>query len=913
MNENIQNIVLICLGVLLVVVVILIISSAVKKSSKKTNTKYSCVEDKCVVTKGGKYSSKNCNNECGGKNPDDNSDDNSNDNTDDNSNDNTDDNSNDNSDDNNFIPGDNSTYSINFPEDKEPDYGKDSCEKDPKTGEVDKGSERYHCSLKTGECVKNKKNRCLPGGYVNDFCDYNCDKLYPYPENLGNFYTCSKDNQCIQYNLGGAYTKNNCENACSNTYKLVVDAYNLKTFKQHFVWDNPSGIKEGPDPTGGGVSYAYGLINYHISAEGEPTADKTWDYTARILEEPEVKFDVKYDSKDPTKIVDHSAIYTEATKGTIPKYIPMQYIRYKKGLKKPTVPRDGLSQNTSPKSADGLDHAQIWDDYIKELKEFEDKKSYWGEIGENPTSKELLSETKDGKIKISLAYNRLLDPSTIGGPRFSSKKFFRGGLFVFDVEQVPRGCTVWPALWLNGFVGGKEQYHVTGDEKVDRDSMNKILMTMGQDPIEKYTYDNLKGVYNHACKDKADRWMDVRDEADFRDNPEPIISTYAGKNIYPMAWPGGGEIDILEEQNFSVTNLLSVHGGPNCQVSFPKGLLSRNPALSTNANNDPEIGSALQYGDEGINTRSRAQILNWPDDSLRSVCGGTTCRNNTNPLFDGDSTKGIPAWNDSTNRMETTEPQNCNSAIKGASGDAQIIIPNGYGKPFNDNKGGVYGVHWIPKEKMYIYFWPRNIFSEDDLKKNGGPLSYEPTPDKWEVYQTGSGSSTPVRVLIGPYILNNSIHGDKVITEACDFNFQAIILNITLGGDWGGNVWRGNGCDYDNYVAATAENPMQHPFAGAKMGSNPPEWGTANSIEEPGYPYWRNYVRNCVADVPVYDNKMQKIRENPNDPTSRIIKSREYNKCRGGPDGDNILGKEADFIIRSIKVFQNPATDDTLW
>ena len=265
MNQNMRNIILICLGVLLVVVIILIISSVVKKSSTNsvTSTKYSCQEDKCVVTKGGKYSSKNCNNECVGKTP---------------------------------TPSPTPTptpvptptptpvptpvapgsnpYTINFPQDVDPDYGVDKCETGT-DGIVDAGSDRWHCSIANGTCTKDTKKRCLPGGYVNPVCDFNCVPLYNYPENLGTFYTC-KDNACVPY-IGGAFTTSTCQNACASKYKLIVDANNLQTFKQHFVWDNPIGIKQGPDPTGGGVSYAYALMNYHLNDQGEQTSDPTWD------------------------------------------------------------------------------------------------------------------------------------------------------------------------------------------------------------------------------------------------------------------------------------------------------------------------------------------------------------------------------------------------------------------------------------------------------------------------------------------------------------------------------------------------------------------------------------------------------------------------------------------------------------
>lgn len=76
----------------------------------------------------------------------------------------------------------------------------------------------------------------------------------------------------------------------------------------------------------------------------------------------------------------------------------------------------------------------------------------WSDIGNNENSNELLSDFNDG-IKINLS--KKLFSGKAGAPRLISKKLFRGGLFIFDIEHVSIGCGVWPAIWLNGFIGGQ--------------------------------------------------------------------------------------------------------------------------------------------------------------------------------------------------------------------------------------------------------------------------------------------------------------------------------------------------------------------------------------------------------------------------------------------------------------------------
>jgi hypothetical protein len=426
----------------------------------------------------------------------------------------------------------------------------------------------------------------------------------------------------------------------------------------------------------------------------------------------------------------------------------------------------------------------------------------WGEIHDNPTSKELISDYKGG-IKINLS--NLMFNNLVGAPRLMSRKLFRGGLFIFDVEHVPIGCGVWPAIWLNGFIGAKDQYHQNENGPTYKEDIQKLART---------TLGTTELYSSHICKNKEDGVDGRKDDH---------LSKFAGKDIYPMEWPGGGEIDIVEQTNFSPTNLVSIHGGSNCQVTTS---LEDTPFI-----NDPIYGSDYNL--------------------LRSVCGGKSCKSDV--FDDGTNPKHIPS---------------CPERSVNDAGNSQINVPNGFGEKFNDKKGGVYAVQWIPKEKIYVWFYPNNLFPKEHLEKNKGPLSNNPDPDTWNVEEMSNVSNKYYRTLVASYILNDK----NAIVEGCDLNFQGIIINITLGGGWGGSSMP-KYCSVDN-----------------------------NSV-------WTDYIPKCYTSNPDTANNNE---SGAYDPETKCYDGGRSGEFRG-IDSKALFYSEAYFKIRSIKVFQNNITDQQVW
>jgi len=411
----------------------------------------------------------------------------------------------------------------------------------------------------------------------------------------------------------------------------------------------------------------------------------------------------------------------------------------------------------------------------------------WGEIKDNATSKELISE-ESGLIKINLAKNLMKNKNNqvvVGAPRLISRQLFRGGIFVFDVQHIPVGCGVWPALWLNGFIAAPDQYHQNDTYPTYKDDMQKLAnTTIGTSES-----------YSHICKDN--------DGLDGRKDPH--LSKFAGRDIYPMEWPGGGEVDIIEQVNFSSSNKISMHGGPNCEVIF---------------------GS--------------------PDRKLRSICRAKVCKSSEMDVV--------------INR-EKNRPS-CPKRTENSS----IDIENGFGQPFNDNKGGVYVTHWIPKEKIRVWFYPRELFSEEYLKRSGGPLSDNPDPNIWGIGNIEKLSVSKYRTtLIATYILNDS----NAIVDGCDINFQGIIINITLGGGWGGNM--------PNYCYS-------------KINKND----------------WKTHIPNCYNVDP---NNVDSEGYNPETGCYDGAKNAKFR----GINRNSVFYTEAYFLIRSIKVFQNDQINQKVW
>jgi len=476
----------------------------------------------------------------------------------------------------------------------------------------------------------------------------------------------------------------------------------------------------------------------------------------------------------------------------------------------------------------------------------------WSKIIDNEESKELLSNF-DGGIKINLS-KKLLSNNLVGAPRLISKKLFRGGLFIFDVEHVPIGCGVWPALWLNGFIGVRDQYHDNEktSSKFKADLEKLAISTLGS------KYKSKEG-YDHTCKKGKTLNLPPRDKP----NPkypnfqqlgiDPILSEYTNQEVYPMEWPGGGEIDIVEQTNFSPTDLISVHGGPDCQIS-----------------------SLLD------DTTFMADSFYGHNSKLRSVCGAKVCS-------DTEFEKEGNAQEKPQNGKQSCPIESVNSA-----GNSQINVRDGFGEKFNATGGGVFVTQWIPKEKIFVWFYPRSLFSETYLRRKNGPLSDDPNPDEWSMEDFSPISRQYRRTLVASYILNDK----DAITDACDLNFQSIIINITLGGGWGG--------------------------------SSMPDYCRTDQLQkEPDY--WRKFIPYC------YEVDPESANNNPQGAWDPIT------GCYDGGDNSNFMStlvpqssinpgykptppiqnhtdigrkavfySEAYFKIRSLRVFQSK-TDENVW
>jgi len=444
----------------------------------------------------------------------------------------------------------------------------------------------------------------------------------------------------------------------------------------------------------------------------------------------------------------------------------------------------------------------------------------WAEIPKNPL---LINDSKNGGIILKLADS--VKNGVVGAPRVMSRKLFRGGLFIFDVEHCPFGCGVWPAIWLNGFVGSKCQYH----EKKGTPLYNKSIKKLASRTISS------KEGFDHTCSGS--------EESIPKDSkPDPNLSEYMGKDIYLASWPSGGEFDIFEQQNFSNTNLVSIHAGPLCEVTNG---YDNNYAIQN-------VGS--EYSDSG--TRSACGVTYAPAGPYSG------CRNNASKI--GES------GGDSTTLPNGATRYNCPDVAASNAGNTQIAGPNGsFGEIFNQNGGGVYALQWTPKDKVKVWWWSNSLFSRKKLKSSGGPLSDHPDPEKWPEKlkpDVPNNTTAEQKILIASYILNNK----NALTAGCDFNYQGIIINIALGGGWGGGAMPGF-CS----VGGKSE--------------------------------WKDYITKCFKASPE-----KAIKQGGGvDPDNGCFDGGMSKHFRG-THSKPIFYSEAYFKIRQIKVLQSK-TDDNVW
>ena len=413
----------------------------------------------------------------------------------------------------------------------------------------------------------------------------------------------------------------------------------------------------------------------------------------------------------------------------------------------------------------------------------------WQEIPEQP------SLIKDYDNGIYIGLDDVMKNGKVGAPRLISRKLFRGGLFIFDVEHCPVGCGVWPAIWLNGFVGGLDQYHEkegTGNYKASMKKLAKATIS----------------------KEGFDRTCPTGQALAPNAKPDPHLSKYVGKDVFVAMWPTGGEFDILEQTNFSDTNLISIHGGSLCEVT--NGY--ENEYIVQNKDIDPDYVTA--------DVRSVCGATYWPNagDPSSGLGPYAGCKNNESKI--GEQGGNSSEVKDKASRF------NCPQHAATNSGNSQIIAPVGsFGTIFNQHGGGVYAVEWTPKDKVNVWWFPRRLYSYDLLSRDGGPLSDDPSPSDWPGKMFPDKVDVPgqydkQKVLVASYILNSP----NALTEGCDFNFQGITINITLGGGWGGSTMPKycsihNNSDWTDYIPKCFKASPERALNQTKMPGVDPQNG----------------------------------------------------------------------------------------
>ena len=504
-------------------------------------------------------------------------------------------------------------------------------------------------------------------------------------------------------------------------------------------------------------------------------------------------------------------------------YIEVINVRNKKDLIKHFVLDNPFGNGVDP-TGGLVDYSYMFPrDSDGQIKKNVNGDTTWNDI---PLDAELINDYDNG---VYIGLDKSVKNGVVGAPRLMSRKLYRGGLFIFDVEHCPVGCTVWPALWLNGFVGENDQYHAKKGTKIYNEGLKQLSKSTLTD--EKYK----------TCSDKT-----VLTASGQMPKPDTHLSEYVGKDVFVAQWPTGGEIDVLEQTNFSPTNLVSIHGGPSCEVV-------------NGYDNDYSISINKMDPD-------------YKYSNVRSVCGETWsgfgpysgCKDDNNKI-------GQEGGNSSV--VQNGESRyNCPKNAATSAGNSQVVVPVGsFGEPFNFNGGGVYALEWTPQEIINVWWFPRLNFSSDLLEKNGMPLSENPDPKKWDEEMLPDVKNSPgyykkQKVLVASYILNNK----DALTKGCDINYQGIIINITVGGGWGGAVM-------PSYCKVDGDKP------------------DANT-----------YIKTCFNA-----NSKNALKNDGIDPNSKCYDGGLSSKYRGS-HAKPLFYEEAYFKLRQIRVLQKRG-DSNIW
>lgn len=498
-----------------------------------------------------------------------------------------------------------------------------------------------------------------------------------------------------------------------------------------------------------------------------------------------------------------------------------------------------------------------------------------------PEDAELISDYENG-IKMELD-DKIID-GVVGAPRLISKKLFRGGLFIFDVEHIPVGCTVWPAIWTNGFVGKPDQYHAKKGTKEYKEGIAKLAKT------------------TKFCDNIDETLKPMK-------TPEPNLSEYLGRPVYVSMWPSGGEIDIVEQTNFSNTNLFSIHAGASCEVGV-KRPNHKNNYMINNIEIDP------QYSD--YNLRNACGATYWPNPNAKS-----TDEDYGLGPYSGCASKSTMVGEkggDETVNSQGDYRYNCPLHASTNAGNTQVVgPPSSFGVNFNNNGGGVFVMEWTPKDFVNLWFFSNKSFPRETLMTSGKPLSNNPNPSSWDNAMKTANTDEKEQVLIASYDLNNP----NAINSGCDFNYQSIIMNITLGGGWGGSSLP----DYcyiknnnNNTPSRRGISSILAPFfvkenfdtnltelgldIVSSLFNNKPTKGS--SVVGGDKSKWQQYIETC------YDSDRKDADENKGiDPNTKCYDG-AFSKKHRGADTKSVFFSEAYFKIRSISVFQKDG-DDNVW
>ena len=343
-----------------------------------------------------------------------------------------------------------------------------------------------------------------------------------------------------------------------------------------------------------------------------------------------------------------------------------------------------------------------------------------------------------------------------GAPRLMTQKFFKGGLFILDIRHAPIGCAIWPALWLNAFVGEKDQFHLQKEQDGYDISMTKLVDTY----ISKETYNPV------ACK-KGETLVSNITKSPVPRNEK--LSEYAKKDIYVAAWPAGGEIDMFENVSFENKNLISIHGGAMCEL--------------VDGNDNDWYHKCLACSDEMKQKKARSTcgISDLNGFGPYSGCNAPVNKMNGEMVtVPGTNSKRYSCLASAGVKKDNTPNYDENDA---KDGNTQVIAPDGsFGIGFNDNGGGVYVCEWIPMKKINIWLFPHDVYSMQELSKSGSPLSDNPNPDGWPT--TYTTKSKKGKTLIASYLIGE----EGTLKDGCNFNFMNLIINIAIGGGFGGNT-----------------------------------------------------------------------------------------------------------------------------